>query len=210
MLTHQTLAQISSSSYDEATFETENDTQVLIRHVDGHTVVAPRGTEKNGEDIYTDLRGYPIYDSKLGVWGHAGFRASAWEAWLQLEKLLGEYPVVFTGHSLGAAISTWFCLIMISKGRQPEQLVGFGCPGCVSPQGGRTLLASRVPTTLYRYGIDVVCLLPKFQRKIGLIKHVVPLTRVGPKDHLLRDHRIARYLSEAPTGLPQNPFGLQS
>lgn len=212
MLPHHTLAEISNSSYGDLTFETPNGTQVLVVREAGHLVVAPRGTEANHEDIYTDLRGYPTYDSDLRLWGHAGFRASAREVWPKLTPILREakLPVVFTGHSLGAAISTWLALIMISSGWQPEQLVGFGCPGCVSPQGGKTLREHQVPTTLYRYGLDVVCLLPKFQRAIGLIKHVTPLTRVGLKNGLLLDHRIAGYVAEAPTRLPQNPFGLQS
>jgi hypothetical protein len=93
------------------------------------TIVAFRGTEPNKiEDFIADLRARPV------VWPgggrvHAGFLAAYQAVHAPLQAALDQLPstgrLIFTGHSLGAAVATLAAAEF--RARQPE-LVTFGSP----------------------------------------------------------------------------------
>ena len=75
------LAKIADRAYDESTpsLSVENVEVLVVEH-DGALVIAPRGTEKDHEDILTDMRFVPWFDSDIG-WCHKGFLRATQAIW---------------------------------------------------------------------------------------------------------------------------------
>jgi len=96
------------------------------------TIVAFRGTEpKQASDILADLNALPK-KSALDGWVHAGFRGEIEKIWPAMEEWAmknGTDRVFFTGHSLGAAMST----IASSRWHKPAICYNYGSPRVGTP-----------------------------------------------------------------------------
>ena len=120
-------------------------------------VLAYRGTEPNeaSKDILTDL------DARLDVWAgvgrvHKGFATSLARKWIDIAAALyqqRELRLLYTGHSLGAALATLTAALI-----RPAALYTFG-----SPRVGDAVFAASladVPHERYVDCCDVVCTVP--------------------------------------------------
>lgn len=188
------LAIISDRAYREVTFSVDN-IQVLVVEHDGALVISPRGTEKNGADILTDLRFAPWYDGDIG-WCHKGFLRATQAIWPRLRNILLEntLPVWFTGHSLGGAIAILCAAKMIKMlGAMPAGIVTFGAPRA----GFNWIIPAlaAVPVTCYRRGVDTVPSWPHAWWWWGP-RHPVNLTQIGKRHHPFEDHQIAGYIRD--------------
>jgi triacylglycerol lipase len=133
------------------------DSQALLAHDPGAglTIIAFRGTESHKwRDLKADLQAW------LDPWPgggrvHHGFAEALMDIWKSLGPVLGGDlgRVLYTGHSLGAALAT----LALSL-RAPEALYTFGCPRV----GNRAFLTTLPPVPSYRFVdcTDVVCGLP--------------------------------------------------
>lgn len=125
---------------------------------------------------------------------HRGF----WDAWQAIETdvwaAIDGRPVIFAGHSLGAAIAILAAAASTNGGNPPEAVYGFEPPRVSFDLSIRTVLA-QVPTHLYKNGNDIVPDLPfgahhpALLNKIG--KALLPIPNV-------RDHMMDRVLLALP------------
>lgn len=115
------------SKYLICNHQTSSDSKRLI--------VAFRGTN-NMKDVYADLKAWGKINNHQGRF-HSGFyrRAEVIEIAFFFNKLINEgYEIVFTGHSLGAAIAALVAVRVILDHRMTQELakkvlfIGFGCP----------------------------------------------------------------------------------
>lgn len=188
------LARISDRAYREVTLEAD-DVQILIVEYDGALVIAPRGTEKNGADILSDLRFFPWKDRDIG-YCHKGFLRATQAIWPQLRDILfkNTLPVWFTGHSLGGAITELCAAKMIKVlGAAPAGITTFGAPRA----GFNWIIPALadVPVTCYRRGMDTVPMWPHAWPVWGP-RHPVDLTQIGKPDNPFTDHEIAGYIRD--------------
>lgn len=193
------LARLCQRAYTESTLTAKN-VEVLVVEQDGALVISPRGTEKDHEDILTDLRFAPWYDGDIG-WCHKGFLRAAQAIWPMLRDRIRDTsrPIWFTGHSLGGAI-TILCAAKTIKvlGVIPTGIVTFGAPRA----GFNWIIPTLTPVTVltcYRRGRDIVPTVPHAWWWRGP-RHPVELTQIGVPAHLFKDHKIAGYIEDVMAG----------
>ena len=129
-------------------------------------IVAFRGTE-NMKDVFADLKAWGTINDHQGRF-HFGFykRAELIETEFFLNKLIKEdYEIVFTGHSLGAAIAALVAVkVLLGHGMTKELakkvlFIGFGCP-LVADNEFKAFLKSRPEYEkrfhFYQNGQDIV------------------------------------------------------
>ncbi len=117
---------------------------------------------------------------------HRGF----WEAWgviaPKIVPLVGDQPVTFVGHSLGAALAICAAVELTVSGHKGVSVYGFEPPRVSPATGVRTLLVG-VPIYLTRNGHDVVPDVPlDWQHAADLTpigKAIYPFPNVA--DHML-------------------------
>jgi len=155
--THNKLARLCSEAYDRCNVDVEGTQALVINDVDKSTVIY-RGTEKNHEDILTDLRGYPWYDRELGFC-HRGFLEAHRTSFLDVLKLIKNRDnCTFTGHSLGGALATLAAAELTMTKHTPAALVTFGEPRTGFRKLGHVLRSAK--GCRYVYGKDVVPTVP--------------------------------------------------
>ena len=148
----------------------------VARDIDAKlTVVAFRGTA-GLRDVVTDLMAWRV---RWGPGGrvHAGFSAALRRIWPRLVLSLGGHDdgrVLYTGHSLGAALATLAATLI-----PPHALITFGSPR-VGDAAFRALLAN-VDVTRLTGCTDVVCAVPPGW--LGF-EHVGAMTYVDRHGHL--------------------------
>jgi len=159
---HSTLAKACLDSYHHVTINL-GECEAMLEYHDDYTLVAFRGTEcgslfagRGWVDVLRDLRLMPWYDKDCG-WCHAGFLKGAKRSAKFLDTVLNkERPVIFTGHSLGGALSL-LCAAKMQAAGYGVSWVGFGSPK--AQHSKKTFGFSQVN---YRYRADVVPLMPRF------------------------------------------------
>lgn len=194
-MTPRDCALLCQQAYREHTFRDEKwNIEVLMLWDDYRMIltVAFRGTEKNHEDILTDIRFLPWWDKDIG-WCHAGFLKSVRDSnvWPILRKLIIKHPghrVIFTGHSLGGAQATIAAALMARTIHSPRALVTFG-----SPRVGRSLSGRWRSMRSIRFvnAADVVPTLP-----CGIFYRHVPYLSQSyyPSEGRFHDHKIQAYV----------------
>jgi len=170
-----------------ATFSSESTQSFLAQDPNGSlSVLAFRGTELDLRDWTTDL------NLLLGPWpaggqvhsGFAGALASVWEpVSAALASVRGR--LVFTGHSLGAALAT-----LASTRHRPDVLYTYGSP----PIGDSDFGAAAASLNHHRYinCCDIICRNPPEGLKYCHCGSMVYLDRLGKVHAGAPDRLLAR------------------
>ncbi len=150
-MTPHTLAQASERAYRLPPTLTTNGVEVRITRHGAATVVAFRGTDKDGWDILTDIRFLPWW-SRLGF-VHSGFWKGVREIWPLIEKHLEKMEadpkrVYYTGHSKGGGEATHAAALHKRRWGAIGGLVTFAKPRC-----GRSLERLFAPDEILRFVI---------------------------------------------------------
>lgn len=171
MPTDLAIAKLTLSLYHEEEWSTfdhverpESDSGICwaIKSLEDATVVITRGSTTK-QDWFRDFLALPAHEmmpySVLGP-VHSGFSVGLPVAWGAIKQIFGTInkPVVFAGHSLGAARAWILAAMSIVDGIMPSRIVVFG-----SPRPGFSQLATVIneaPQKSYRNGHDVVCAVP--------------------------------------------------
>lgn len=122
-----------------------DDTQALVWQHSSLNIIAFRGTEagklkdaiqqrqykRELKDFLTDARYLPapLEDDKTKQ-VHTGFKRAvedAWRTWMEVATSNGK-PILFIGHSLGAALSTYAAYFAEKKGRKIQAVYSFASP----------------------------------------------------------------------------------
>lgn len=131
----------------------DSASRAIIRNTPDGLCVAFPGTN-NLPSWIADLDALMIPVSGIGH-VHQGF----WDAWLAISDpvldAIGNQPVTFVGHSLGAAIAIMAAAMTTAAGRPPVAVYGFEPPRVCSDTSVQELL-SKIPVWLCKNGNDLV------------------------------------------------------
>lgn len=177
------------------------DLEYFIAEYPECVVISIRGTEASNfmdilaeggwKDILRDIRFIPRYNKVLG-WCHGGFLSGAVKIVKEIENLpiSKRKHIVFTGHSLGAAVSLLAAHLMFE--RTPLiKWFGFGCPKpFIGPR--ETLF----PSYNIVNGDDIVTTLPRgwiFDYQLNVPRTI----QVGDSfnNQNIKDHSADEYIS---------------
>lgn len=190
-------------------------TQAILAEYPEFVVVAFRGTERNFEDILTDLdiRKRSLQTGAAGR-VHGGF-LKAYEDIAQpliLSTVAKSKPVYLTGHSLGGALAV-VCSAVCDEayGFTPTAIYTFGSPRVGNRSFTQTARVRSVPHQRITHGADIVPLVPfvtlSFRHTgqhihlgYGQIQDMAQAVLTGLRSfHFPRrffmDHRIDRYIA---------------
>jgi len=185
-------ARLAERAYRESTWRWDNGVEVLAGGwVAGRQAVAFRGTEIGSiEDWVRDLRALPWWDRNLG-WCHAGFLKGVREIWPRLARSLAAAgPLVFVGHSKGAAEAALASGLAVKAGLRVERLYLFGSPRPAFSGLGRILDGAGVYCQRFVRGDDCV---PDHPWPIWGYRHVGPETWLPGLGERIGDHDMAGY-----------------
>lgn len=167
----------------------DSASRAIVRMTGAGLVVAFPGTD-NFDCWDADFDVIPVSVHGLGQ-VHRGF-LEAWQAIAApVAAAIGNQPVTFVGHSLGAAIAIIGAAALTVAGKPPTAVYGFEPPR-VSPDLTIRSLLAKVPVHLYKNGNDLVPEVPFGWQHAALLTHigkpVLPFANV-------QDHAIARVIS---------------
>lgn len=165
--------QLAGVGFRECIFFKETSAQAFlaINATKNLGVLAFRGTQANEwQDILTDLKAL-LWPWAGAGWVHRGFAKKLAGVWPDILVALNENPgvrMLYTGHSLGAALATLSAAL-----RPPAALYTFGSPRV----GNATFGASIAGVTHERFVdcADGVCQVPSlwwFYRHVGTRKYI--------------------------------------
>ena len=183
MTSHQLMARQCFEAYSRSDFEEAN-----IEVTQEGNCFAFRGTDEP-RDAVRDLRVLPWWTSELG-WAPAGFAKGARRllpkilSWCLEHDIDTDKGLEFCGHSLGGAIALLVAAMCVRDEVPVHQVVTFG-----APRSGRLKILDATPVTQYRYGKDIVPLVPPIMRK-----HGTTLRINGPGTSFIKDHYMKNYL----------------
>jgi len=182
MASHQELSQFCARCYQESTFE-EANIEVLVQD----NVFAFRGTDEP-LDAIRDLRILPLWTRELG-WCPAGFLKASKRlvnkvTSMCLERDIDHENIELTGHSLGGAVALIVGALLMRDEIKPRQIVTFGAPRC-----GRLKILDEVLVVQYRFGKDLVPLVPPLMRRHNELVHYG-----RPGGGHIRDHYMINYV----------------
>jgi len=152
-------------------FFSERDSQAFLTvHRDGTLFVAFRGTEPSAADVLTDLEALLVPWLRGGN-AHDGFVRAFNELWGRLGPRVAALarPIVFTGHSLGAALATLAASESAAADPQASrELVTFGSPRV----GDATFVATLEGMSVSRYVdcCDLVTRIPPERVAVGPVE----------------------------------------
>lgn len=188
------LARLSLEAYNKKKVTyAAGGTEVLVRTVRKHTVIAFRGTEFDLSDIIDDLQGYPWWSREVSGFVHRGFLQGVRAIWPGLSMIgEGAQKLVLTGHSKGGAEAILLGAMLTRLDRPPVQIETFGAPRVGF--SGLSKILKKVPGKRHRLGDDIV---PTVPHRFPLpYRHDRELTQHEVSDgHAFLNHRIADYVS---------------
>jgi len=178
------LAKLCKESYSQFTFST-NGCEVLVVKNDHYQIVIARGT-KGIIDLTRDARVFPWYDKDCG-WCHSGFLKGGQRIAKKLKHTLDKTkPVIFTGHSLGGALSLIAALKLSALNYNVFKWVGIASPKLFLFRGRKFLKFS---TKNYRNKGDIIPTSPR------LYSHDYAVIQLGYSGLLnIDDHAIDEYI----------------
>lgn len=176
--------------------EVDSSSRALIEVLpDGTVVVAFRGSD-NAATWAHDLDVETVRVQGLGE-VHRGFWRALKPLMSALFVAIGGKPVIFVGHSLGAAMALLAAADYSDYGHPPKEVWAFEPPRVSCDDSVADLLVN-VPTYLYRNGLDVVtdvpCLLHSWRHPATLIqigRSALPVPNI-------EDHNILRVIQALP------------
>lgn len=120
--------------------------------------IAIRGS-MNSENAWVDVDSLKIFDPRLNVYLHKGFKEATDELYADAAPLLRKgYRTRIVGHSLGGAMACIFMMDLLHDGAAVDQVVTFGQPKVTNAQGARGMEAA--PYLRIINGQDVVAQAP--------------------------------------------------
>ncbi|HXO22644.1 MAG TPA: lipase family protein [Thermoanaerobaculia bacterium] len=153
---------------DRFEFLDEWDTEAFLAGSPDLAVLAFRGTEQKVGDFATDLDAAQVGWPRGGR-VHAGFAHALKIAWPTIETWLATPPqprrLIFTGHSLGAALAT-----LAASLHPPDALYTFGSPRV----GDAAFTATLAGVQTFRYVdcCDLICRIPPENLLVEHYQHV--------------------------------------
>lgn len=162
MLNDYQIALLLQQQYDAAqgVFDITLDVSGVycsVKHFPNYSVICFRGSARI-LDFLRDFQGMMVPDPQLGGVDQ-GFVIGLRDVKAHMDNIiLGNKPVVITGHSLGAARALQFAGLWSLAGRPVTSIVTFGAPRA----GGAKLknILALIPIRSYRNGSDPVCKVP--------------------------------------------------
>lgn len=188
------MASYCEKIYDDGKELGDNEFAYNVVQDRGVTIISIRGTN-NGRNVLTDLDARPFYDKKLGIDIHRGFRDAAEKIkWDIIENYALEENLIFTGHSLGGAISQilglWF-----EDDAYDVQIFTYGSPTITTASLGRDPIHFRVAIRN-----DPVPFLPPYPYQHWGIKidaqtldwseyhKIEDFTKIDARDHSIKEY----------------------
>jgi hypothetical protein len=160
----------------------ETGTQAMLVEFGGtsaFTVLVFRGTEQNIKDYLTDLEfgTLSLAGNKKEV--HAGFTAALDSVWHEIASAIArsDYPMFYTGHSLGAALAT-----LAAARHAPSAVYTFGSPRV----GNQAFVASLSHVPIYRIvdDEDVITTVPSAAFGFRHVGAEIRLSSISPTPSL--------------------------
>ncbi len=99
--------------------------------------ISIQGT-KNFKNIILDMELLKRNDSKIGIYLHRGFEKAAYEVFkdiIQKNVIKKNCNIMFTGHSLGGAISVILAMYLKEEGYTIKKIITFGQPKITNLEG---------------------------------------------------------------------------
>lgn len=165
----------------------------IVRDVADGRVIAFPGTDSVA-DLLADFDVKPDPVPFLGH-VHGGF----WNAYQAIQQevidaVAGD-PVIFVGHSLGAALAIVAAASFVANGNLVKAVWGFAPPR-VSPDISISSVLAGTHMNLYRNGNDAVPAVPPMWPQSGSL---IQIGKASLPFINLKDHSLSRYIAALPT-----------
>lgn len=165
----------------------------IVRDVADGRVIAFPGTDSVA-DLLADFDVKPDPVPFLGH-VHGGF----WNAYQAIQQevieAVGGDPVIFVGHSLGAALAIVAAASFVANGNPVKAVWGFAPPR-VSPDASISSVLAGTHMNLYRNGNDAVPAVPPMWPQSGSL---IQIGKASLPFINLKDHSLSRYIAALPT-----------
>jgi hypothetical protein len=110
---------------------------IYLDNTDRVQTIAIRGSV-NKQNTWVDIDSLKVFDPRLKVFLHSGFKQAADELYADAAPFLRkDFRTRITGHSLGGAMACILMMDFLHDGVPVEQVVTFGQPKVTNEQGGR-------------------------------------------------------------------------
>jgi triacylglycerol lipase len=115
---------------------------IYTSDADRTQTIAIRGSV-NRENAWADVDSLKVFDPRLNIYLHRGFKQATDELYADAVPLLRKgYKIRVTGHSLGGAMACIFMMDLLHDGVPVDQVVTFGQPKVTNEEGGKELAAA--------------------------------------------------------------------
>jgi triacylglycerol lipase len=175
-----------------------SSSRAILREVDDGLVVAFPGTD-NPASLAADA---DILVTRVAGIGevHRGF----WDSWEALAdevmEEVGNRPVIFVGHSLGAAMALLAGAAFVVAGKPLIAVYGFEAPR-ISPLPTVSVVLKNSNVWLCRNGDDIITEVPPEWASGGKVQ---PIGKPAWPFPNLKDHELARVIAALPDDEPAN------
>jgi triacylglycerol lipase len=110
---------------------------ISFDNTDRTQTIAIRGSA-NKQNTWVDIDSLKVFDPRLKIFLHTGFKQAADELYADAAPLLRkDYRTRITGHSLGGAMACILMMDLLHDGVPLDQVVTFGQPKVTNGQGGK-------------------------------------------------------------------------
>lgn len=154
---------------------------VFFDHKRKIQTIAMRGTS-NKTNIYSDVNTIKLWDPKLRMFLHNGFKLATDDVYADLKPILNaDYKIRISGHSLGGAIAVILAMDLVADGYKVDEVLTFGQPKVTNDEGGKNFM---VPYFRVINAGDVVAQVPP---STIVFDWSGPFVHFGPEITLLAD-----------------------
>ncbi len=186
MIDDLVLLDLCSASYVEPLVVDTGSVHVLVKSIDGATVIIFRGTA-SPLDWIRNVSVAPVSEPGIGM-VHSGFMNGVNSVWAKIPAA-GE--IVITGHSKGGAEAKLLAAKFAAGGRPPVKLTTFGAPRvCWFTNGRLAELLAGVAGVDYRNCDDPV---PNVPANYHHPREIVQLGKQFQDKQIIEDHFLDAY-----------------